>query len=62
MGASAETTCHLQVESLERLAGPKSEVLQELAGIVGRDESVVIACHNEGERLRLRELLPQCVN
>ena len=61
MGASAETTCHLQVESLERLAGPKSEVLQELAGIVGRDETVVIACHNEGERLRLRELLDQSV-
>ncbi len=61
MGASAETTCHLQVESLERLAGPKSEVLKELAGIVGRDESVVIACHNEGERQRLRELLDQSV-
>ena len=61
MGASAETTCHLQVESLERLAGPKSDVLKELAGIVGRDESVVIACHNEGERQRLRELLEQSV-
>ncbi len=61
MGASAETTCHLQVESLERLAGPKSEVLKELAGIVGRDEQVVIACHNEGERQRLRELLDQSV-
>ena len=61
IGASAETTCHLQVESLERLAGPKSEVLKELAGIVGRDESVVIACHNEGERQRLRELLEQSV-
>ena len=61
MGASAETTCHLQVESLERLAGPKSEVLQELAGIVGRDESVVIACHNEGERQRMGELLQQTV-
>ena len=61
MGASAETTCHLQVESLERLAGPKSEVLQELAGIVGRDESVVIACHNEGERQRMGELLEQTV-
>ena len=61
MGASAETTCHLQVESLERLAGPKSEVLKELAGIVGRDESVIIACHNEGERQRLCELLEQSV-
>ncbi|RLS59273.1 MAG: transcription-repair coupling factor [Planctomycetota bacterium] len=61
MGASAETTCHLKVESLERLTGPKSEVLRELAGIVGRDEQVVIACHNEGERQRMRELLDQSV-
>ena len=61
MGASAETTCHLLVESIERFAGPKSEVLKELAGIVGRDETVVIACHNEGERQRLRELLEQSV-
>lgn len=61
MGASAETTCHLQVESIERFAGPKSEVLKELAGIIGRDETVVIACHNEGERQRLRELLDQSV-
>lgn len=61
MGSSAETTCHLQVESLERLTGPKTEVLKELAGIIGRDESVVIACHNEGERQRLAELFPQII-
>ncbi len=53
---SVETTCHLQVESIERLTGPKSEVLQELASIVGQDERVLIACHNEGEKERLSEL------
>lgn len=61
MGASAETTCHLKVESLERLTGPKSEVLKELAGIVGRDEQVVIACHNAGEKQRMQELFEQSV-
>ncbi|MEW4529822.1 transcription-repair coupling factor [Maioricimonas sp. JC845] len=57
--ASFEASCHLQVESIERFTGPKSEVLSELAGIVGRDETVLIACHNEGERERLAELLAQ---
>lgn len=55
--ASFETTCHLQIESIERFTGPKSEVIQELASIVGREEQVLIACHNEGERERLRELI-----
>ena len=54
---SLETTCHLQIESIERFTGPKTEVLNELATIVGRDEQVLIACHNEGERERLAELL-----
>jgi transcription-repair coupling factor (superfamily II helicase) len=54
---SFETSCHLQVESVERFTGPKHEVLNELATVVGRDERVVIACHNEGELERLSELL-----
>lgn len=54
---SFETSCHLQVESIERFSGPKHEVLNELATVVGRDERVLIACHNEGERERLGELL-----
>lgn len=56
---SLDTTCHLRVESLERLVGPRQQVLEELAGLVGRDESVLIACHNEGARERLRELLAE---
>lgn len=54
---SFETSCHLQVESVERFTGPKHEVLNELATVVGRDERVVIACHNDGELERLSELL-----
>jgi len=58
-GGSLETTCRLQVESIERFGGPRAEVLKELATIVGREETVLIACHNEGERERLSELLAQ---
>ncbi len=54
---SFETSCHLQIESIERFTGPKHEVLNELATVVGRDEQVLIACHNEGEQERLSELL-----
>jgi len=54
---SFETTAHLQVESIERLSGPKTEVIQELAGILLQGEHVLIACHNAGERDRLQELI-----
>ncbi len=57
---SLETTCHLQVESIERFSGPRTEVLNELASVIGRDEQVLIACHNDGERERLAELLAEC--
>jgi len=55
--SSFETSCHLQVESIERFTGPKTEVIEELAGIIGREEKVLIACHNEGERTRLHEMI-----
>ncbi len=58
-GGSLETTCRLRVESIERFAGPRSEVLQELASVIGREETVLIACHNEAEIERLDELLEQ---
>ena len=57
--ASFETTCHLQIESTERFTGPKNEVIQELGTIVGLEEQVLIACHNEGERERLGELIQE---
>ncbi|MHC4878970.1 MAG: transcription-repair coupling factor [Planctomycetota bacterium] len=52
-----DTPCHLQIESIERFSGPRTEVLNELAESVGRNERVLIACHNEGEQERLGELL-----
>jgi transcription-repair coupling factor (superfamily II helicase) len=55
-GDSFDTSCHLRIESIERLRGPRAEALAELASLLGRDEHVLIACHNEGERERLAEL------
>ena len=56
---SYETSCHLQIESIERFTGPKSEVLEELASVVDKDEHGLIACHNEGELERLTELFQE---
>ncbi len=56
-----DTSCHLQIESIERFTGPRAEVLNELAEVVGRQERVLIACHNEGEQQRLTELLNEGV-
>ena len=58
-GASAETVCHLKTESVERFNVPAAEVIGELAKVVGRDEQVLIACHNAGEKTRLAELLAE---
>jgi len=60
-GSSTETTCHLKIESIERFSGPRADVLNELASFVGRDETVLIACHNAGEQERLGELLRESV-
>ena len=54
-----DTPCHLQVESIEKFSGPRAEVLSELEEAVGRNERVLIACHNEGEVERLGELLAE---
>lgn len=56
---SYETTCHLQIESIERFTGPRTQVIEELASIVGSDERLLIACHNQGEADRLSELLAE---
>jgi transcription-repair coupling factor (superfamily II helicase) len=59
--ASHRETVHasLRVQSIERFTGPKAAALQELATAVAQDESVLIACHNEGARQRLEELLAE---
>ena len=55
----SETTFHLQTESIERFGGAKGESLRELERVVRQDETVLIACHNEGARQRLTELLAE---
>lgn len=45
------------VRSVERFSGQLSSLAQELAGLAQSNEKVVVACHNEGERARLKELL-----
>lgn len=57
--SSYETTCHLRVESVERMKAPSHEAVKELSQIVQLDETVVLACHNEGELERLSELFAE---
>jgi len=52
---SLETTCHLRIESVERFSGELSKVKAELDSASGGDR-VLIACHNEAEVERLREV------
>ncbi|MFT3882957.1 MAG: hypothetical protein QM703_25290 [Gemmatales bacterium] len=51
---SAEATCHLQIESVERFSGEAAKVAEELATLTGQ---VIIACPSKGEQQRLGELL-----
>jgi len=54
--ASAETTCHMRVESVERFSGDVTKLRDELDNTVAGDQ-VLIACHNEAEKKRLGEVL-----
>ncbi|MFO1092193.1 MAG: transcription-repair coupling factor [Planctomycetaceae bacterium] len=58
-GGSFDATAHLQIESVERFSGRKSEAFRELESVLAPGESVLIACHNLAERERLHELLLQ---
>lgn len=51
---SAEATCHLQIESVERFSGETAKVAEELATLSGQ---IIIACPSKGEQQRLGELL-----
>lgn len=53
---SAEITCTLHVESVERFSGDVSRVRDELDRTVA-GENLLVVCHNEGEMRRLREVL-----
>jgi transcription-repair coupling factor (superfamily II helicase) len=54
--ASAEITCHLHVESVERFSGDVTKLRDELDSTAAGDQ-VLIACHNEAEKKRLGEVL-----
>src|SRR5262249_27000854 len=54
--ASMEPTCHLRVESVERFSGDVTKLRGELEQAASGDR-VLIACHNDGERKRLAEVL-----
>lgn len=54
--ASLETSCRLQVESVERFSGDVNKVREELDRTVV-DEDVLLFCHNQAEIERLREVL-----
>lgn len=58
-GGSFEASCHLRIESIERFTGAGAQALQELAGVIGPGEQVLLACHNTGEVERLTELLAE---
>ncbi len=52
---SLETTCHLKIESVERFSGELGKVKNELDA-ASAGEGVLVACHNEGEVERLKEV------
>lgn len=54
-----QQACHLRVTSIDRFSRPKQEALKELAETLHPEEHVLIACHNEGSRERLTELLAE---
>ncbi len=56
---SERSNCRLSVESLERFSGTPQSVLEELSLFADEDGHVLIACHNQGERKRLEELLAE---
>eukprot|EP00456_Euglypha_rotunda_P031509 TRINITY_DN244_c0_g1_i1.p1 TRINITY_DN244_c0_g1~~TRINITY_DN244_c0_g1_i1.p1 ORF type:complete len:1188 (-),score=321.50 TRINITY_DN244_c0_g1_i1:2622-6185(-) len=55
-GSYGKKTCHLQTGSIERFGGAKGDSLKELERVVQKDETVLIACHNDAARQRLTEL------
>ena len=54
---TAGDVCHLQIESIERFAGPRNRSDRRAGRRRRPGRAVLIACHNEGEQQRLAELL-----
>jgi len=53
--STAETCCHMRIESVERLSGEVAKIRDELDLVAAR-EQVLIACQNEAEIRRLGEV------
>ena len=54
---SLETTCHLQIESVERFSGDIGKVRDELDSLMGVDANTVfIVCQTDAESQRLQEI------
>lgn len=53
--ASLETTCHLQIESVERFSGDIGEVRDELDS-AGAGQEVYVVCQTDAEAERLGEV------
>ena len=53
---SLETTCHLQIESVERFSGDIGKVRDELDSLMVDVDEVHIVCQTEAESQRLHEL------
>jgi transcription-repair coupling factor (superfamily II helicase) len=56
---SERSNCRLSVDSIERFTGTPQSVLEDLSLFAGEDGHVLIACHNDGEKSRLEELLTE---
>ncbi|MEM1062083.1 MAG: CarD family transcriptional regulator, partial [Planctomycetota bacterium] len=56
---SVEETYRLPVESIERLGGDRTQVVADLAEVLGKTGRATIVCHAEGERARIAELLTE---
>ncbi len=54
--ASAETACHLKIESVERFSGDVSRIRDELEA-VGAGQHVYVVCQTTAELTRLEEIL-----
>ena len=52
-------TFRLPVDSLERFQGQQNEAILELLSTLSEEDRILIACHNEGEAHRLKELIAE---
>ncbi|MGB4711337.1 MAG: transcription-repair coupling factor [Fuerstiella sp.] len=56
---SYETSCHLKIESIERFTSTGKDALTDLAESLGPQSRVLLSCHNDGEKQRLKDLIAE---